>query len=466
MTLPAPRPEDLVATLASRPGPDLVLVTGTSGTGKTRWCERLAGAARAAGLRVAGLVSPALLEAGRKSAIDLVDLATGSRRRLAVRPAAGEGGTAGLGWRFEEATLAWGNEVLATAGPCDLLVVDELGPLELGCGTGLTAAFDAVATRSFRLAVVVVRPELLEAARARLGPDAGTFEPAEAPATGPAEAGATILDVDFGRLYRDHLAASGREAKPPEAWDGRVADLARTAGESLYVAEFVRRMDLEGCATLLDVGCGPGAIALAVADRLEHVYGLDYSRSMLDALVAGAAARGLSNVVPIERSWEGDWSDVPACDVVVASRSTLVSDLADALARLDAKAKKRVYLTSLAGGGFLERELLEAVGRARPPLPDYIYVVNLLHRMGRHPRLDYIRGDRRPAAPPSWDSLLRRVEFALGALGDDERDRLEAFYRSDPERACRGGARRWAFVSWETTEPPEPPRPAGGRHAR
>lgn len=260
----------------------------------------------------------------------------------------------------------------------------------------------------------------------------------------------TIDDVDFGRLYRQHLAASGDRRKPPEAWDARVADLSRELSGSPYVDELLRLVDLTGCRTLLDVGCGPGTVALALAPRLERVYGLDYSRGMLDAMTRHAAARGLSNVEPILRSWEEPWDDVPACDLVLASRSTLVRDMEDALVRLDAKAKRRACLTSLVGGRFLRADVLEVLGRERPAYPDYIYVVNLLHRMGRHPRLDYVRAGRRSDEKTGLEHLVKRVEFSLGSLAPEERQRLEAWYHADPERA-EGGREpyRWAFVSWE-----------------
>jgi SAM-dependent methyltransferase len=272
----------------------------------------------------------------------------------------------------------------------------------------------------------------------------------DAPGKGPE----TILDVDFGRLYREHFAASGGREKPPEAWDARADDLSRELEGSPYVEELLRLVDLTGCRTLLDVGCGPGTIALALAPRLERVWGLDYSRGMLDAMTRHAAARGLTNVEPVLRSWEEPWDDVPACDLVLASRSTLVRDMEDALTRLDAKAKRRVCLTSLAGGRFVRADLLALLGREKPAYPDYIYVVNILHRMGRLPRLDFIRAGRRPDEKPGFEQLARRVEFSLGALAPEERGRLEDWYREDPARAGTGREPScWAFVSWETGAP-------------
>ena len=54
---------------------------------------------------------------------------------------------------------------MANALPCDLLVVDELGPLELERGVGWTAALGLLQQSGFALAVVVVRPGLVARAR-------------------------------------------------------------------------------------------------------------------------------------------------------------------------------------------------------------------------------------------------------------------------------------------------------------
>lgn len=73
-------------------------------------------------------------------------------------------------------------------------------------------------------------------------------------------------------------------------------------------------------------------------------------------------------------------------DIVVASRSGMVTDLQDALAKLNAHARQRVYMTQLVGGDFIDAELIALLGRQRTSVPDYIYVANLLHAQGIHPR--------------------------------------------------------------------------------
>jgi ABC-type cobalamin/Fe3+-siderophores transport system ATPase subunit/nucleoside-triphosphatase THEP1 len=161
------------AFAAGRTSPQRLLVTGARGSGKSRWCAALIAAARARGLRVAGVASPAVLESGRKVAIDVVDLGSDARRRLAELRRADEPGTATQRWRFDEDALSWGNAALraAAAARVDLLVVDELGPLEFVRGVGFTDGLAALDAGRFAVACAVVRPALVDEALRRW-PDA------------------------------------------------------------------------------------------------------------------------------------------------------------------------------------------------------------------------------------------------------------------------------------------------------
>jgi nucleoside-triphosphatase THEP1 len=143
----------------------LVLVTGPSGLGKTRWCQALADRAGARGIPVAGLVSPAVFEGEVKTGIDMLDLGSGERRRLAIRRGEPEIGQETTCWQFDDEILNWGNSILAGLDACPFFILDELGPLELQRGAGLTSGIDLVSARRYRLACVVVRPSLLDAAQ-------------------------------------------------------------------------------------------------------------------------------------------------------------------------------------------------------------------------------------------------------------------------------------------------------------
>ena len=151
----------------------LTLISGEMESGKTRFCRQAAGELKELGWDVAGIVSPAVFNEGGKFAIDGLDLRSGERRRLADLTAAGSPlrGPQTKRWHFSMQALHWCNEVLQNATPCDLLIIDELGPLEFDRGEGLLASFEANDSRQFKASLTVVRTSLLEKARDRW-PDA------------------------------------------------------------------------------------------------------------------------------------------------------------------------------------------------------------------------------------------------------------------------------------------------------
>ena len=90
------------------------------------------------------------------------------------------------------------------------------------------------------------------------------------------------------------------------------------------------------------------------------------------------------------------------------------------------------------------------MGRKLLPPPDYIYIVNILHGMGIHPRLDYIESEYRLAPPADFEVLARRIAWSLGELTREELARLRAWYdRSPPGTGATDAPMRWAFISWE-----------------
>ncbi|MBM3695347.1 MAG: hypothetical protein FJW79_05390 [Actinobacteria bacterium] len=180
--------------MTARPYPAArCIVTGERGAGKTALCRAVVAAARDCGpaFDLAGVLSPAVFAGESKVAIDVEDLRTGERRRLARRRSPGEGCREGEAatreWCFDGGALRWGGEVLAAATPCRLLVFDEAGPLEFERGEGWVAGLEAVDGGRFAAALVVVRPHLVAVARRRW-PGAEVVEVADPAAAAAAAA--------------------------------------------------------------------------------------------------------------------------------------------------------------------------------------------------------------------------------------------------------------------------------------
>ena len=141
----------------------VAVITGERGAGKSRLCLDLLEKGRRGGLTVGGFISPAVYTDGVKNAFYTMDVRTGEQRLCGERTAENRG-TIGC-WQMDPAVLEWGNELLRNSAPCDLLFIDELGPLEFDRGGGYTAAFDVLKNGRFGQAYVVVRPACLASFR-------------------------------------------------------------------------------------------------------------------------------------------------------------------------------------------------------------------------------------------------------------------------------------------------------------
>lgn len=142
---------------------EIAVVTGGRGAGKTSYCQRAIHAWRAAGRTVDGLLCPGRFEQGEKNGFFALHLRT-QESRLVASAIPGELNGIQLGpWTFDERVFAWGNRCLQQADGVDLLVVDELGPLEFNRQAGWVASFELLERKKYRLALVVIRPECIAA---------------------------------------------------------------------------------------------------------------------------------------------------------------------------------------------------------------------------------------------------------------------------------------------------------------
>ncbi|MGD2206958.1 MAG: nucleoside-triphosphatase [Anaerolineae bacterium] len=142
------------------------LLTGPVGVGKTTVAERVVSLAQRRGLTCGGLLAPAMKTS---AGIWGVDVRNGERRVLARVDRDLGGPTVGP-YSFDQASLEWAVSVVERAiGACDLLVVDEIGKLELWRGIGLAPLLPLLSAGETSRALVVVRDSLLTELQARLG---------------------------------------------------------------------------------------------------------------------------------------------------------------------------------------------------------------------------------------------------------------------------------------------------------
>lgn len=140
------------------PERSIFLVTGDFGSGKSIFCQQAAARLSSNGLKVQGLLSPGRYMDGLKTGFWCENIYTGERRLMASTLDSEIVGDLFGKWTIAPEVVAWGNDVLKSILKTDILIIDEIGPLELDLGRGWNQAFHALERVEYRSALVVIRP--------------------------------------------------------------------------------------------------------------------------------------------------------------------------------------------------------------------------------------------------------------------------------------------------------------------
>ncbi|MGH9183287.1 MAG: class I SAM-dependent methyltransferase [Acidimicrobiales bacterium] len=192
------------------------------------------------------------------------------------------------------------------------------------------------------------------------------------------------------RLVRARLAemerlVPGRGSVGVAFWDARArrfaAAVADRGGTDPLVARARRAAGRRG--SVLDVGAGPGRLALVLAPRVAQVTAVDPSPRMLAILRREARRRELTNVRAVEGAWE-DVEVAPADVGICAYVLPMIADAAGFVARLGAFTRRRAFAELNAAGADVLVEPLwrHFHGAPRRPAPTYLDLVAILAEQG------------------------------------------------------------------------------------
>ena len=147
----------------------------------------------------------------------------------------------------------------------------------------------------------------------------------------------------------------------------------------------LERMQLLPEDTVLDVGAGAGRLAIPIAKRVKHVTAVEPSKKMYDFLISTAKKESIHNLTAINRSCEDLLldEDIKPHDIVFASFSLFMADIADVLQQMSELANKSIYLF-FSASQWMSDDLQKIVNNSESPIKssDYIYVYNILHDLG------------------------------------------------------------------------------------
>lgn len=106
-------------------------------------------------------------------------------------------------------------------------------------------------------------------------------------------------------------------------------------------------LDITKKSRVLDIGAGPGTLAIPLAPLVREVTAVEPGAGMISVLNERARREGITNITCIQKRWEDidPASDLEGLyDVVVSSLSLTMEDIRQALQKMDAASRDSVYL--------------------------------------------------------------------------------------------------------------------------
>lgn len=267
----------------------------------------------------------------------------------------------------------------------------------------------------------------------------------------------TFADIDWTGLRANAFEKKAWRNKGAKEWDAKANSFATRNKSSAYVDLFLALLPLETGMSVLDVGSGPGTLAIPIAGKVGSVTAIDFSSGMLQALNDLALNKKISNIKTVQCAWEDDWQakGLHPHDIAIASRAMGVENLEAALKKIDSYATRYVFLSDRVGSTPFDIAAFAALGRPFIAGPDYIYTVNILYTLGIHPNISILTLEREMTFS-SMEEAIRSYSWMFNDITTDETVALEDYLQgqiikneSNQLTLRRESPPRWAVIWWQ-----------------
>ncbi len=274
-------------------------------------------------------------------------------------------------------------------------------------------------------------------------------------------------DPDWNEIWKERQKLHGlskHSDDPSHNWNKREnAERYDSTSRSEYdnrVQITIAGLDITKNSRVLDIGAGPGTLAIPLAPRVKEVTAVEPGAGMISVLNERARREGITNITCIRKRWEDidPASDLDGLyDVVISSLSLTMEDIRQALQKMDVTSSGFVHLFWFVDMPFWERmyadlwEPLHGSPYHAGPKADCLFGV--LYQMGIYPDVtmlpltkEYRFGSR--------EEMLGFFRKRFGAGTPEEQKVVDEYVtpmmRTEGNAIVISGNSTFAHVRWRT----------------
>ncbi|MDM7913482.1 MAG: class I SAM-dependent methyltransferase [Methanotrichaceae archaeon] len=213
-----------------------------------------------------------------------------------------------------------------------------------------------------------------------------------------------LREINWNEVWKSQMlqnrgSSPGRDCA--RIWESRDSALRfwnMCRQERSRIDKTVWETDITSRSRVLDIGAGPGTLAIPFAQKVAHVTAVEPAEGMVSVLKEKMKEFGVDNISVVQKRWEDVdvRSDLqPPYDVVIASFSLGMPDIKAAIEKMMQASSRYIYLYHFAGPTSWDlqwKELWPKLhGREYQPGPKSDVLYNVLYQMGIYPNIRTFR---------------------------------------------------------------------------
>ncbi len=159
--------------------------------------------------------------------------------------------------------------------------------------------------------------------------------------------------------------------------------------------ETIKSLQITPQSRVLDIGAGPGTLAIPLSEKVKHVTAIEPSKGMIEVMEENMTEYGRDNISIVKKRWEDidveNDLDGPY-DTIIASFSLSMPDIRKAIEDMQSASSGHIYLYWFAGDTSWDvhskKIWPQLHGKEYHCTPKCNIIYNLLYQMGIYPSME------------------------------------------------------------------------------